>query len=378
MSNPAEEFNLKMSGPDHELTAVWSRPFGGTNERSTTIEVDPLRLRTIDVLVGLLRRNRLLEDNELKLLGEHLFVTLFQTSKGTDNGPGALLRQAIKGKREPDESGERMLRVSLEFDSDNEKFASWPWEYLFVPPVPGDPDSNFFLSWSTKLVLTRRMSLNTTSRDMHYQPPLKVLLAVLSPHGHGLVPVVYEPVMKMFIDLRDSEPTPRFRLWVFSPGHAQDGTPYPPDTDDPERTSYPAFADVVSRFNPHLIHIIGHGRYIQRGDQGAYGQLAFPKDHTEPQWVNDWEIATELMENDDLRLVFFQACETAATSSHPYQAISGMAHSLAQKNIPAVIGMHFQVKSAMANKFARDFYQPLMQQKPIEVAMHAGRRALRL
>jgi hypothetical protein len=218
------------------------------------------------------------------------------------------------------------------------------------------------------------MTLNTADREIHVQPPLKVLFAALSPGG--LVPVEYESVMQMFIDLRNSEPSPRIQLWVFSQDHAQDGTPYQ-DSGDLYRTTYPSFIDAVSRFNPHVIHIIGHGRYVHGGDRGSHGQLAFPLS-SEPQWVNDWELAAELMESPDLRLVFFQACETATMSSHPYQAISGMAHSLARRNIPAVIGMHFEVKSVMANKFARAFYEPLMQHKSIEVALHAGRRALRL
>lgn len=374
MSNPLEEFRLKITGPNHEVTAQWRRA-GSTNEASSLIEVDPLRLRTIDVLVGLLRRNRLQEDHELKLLGEYLFRTLFEAANGGDNRPGSLLREAMQGKRDPDDIGGGMLRVSLEIDGDNERFASWPWEYVFVPSRANDPDSDFFLSRSTKMVLTRRMTLKTPEREIHVYPPLKVLFAALSPEG--LAQVDYESVMRMFVDLRDSERSPGIQLWVFSQGHGQDGTAYQ-DAGDLDQTTYPSFIDAVSRFNPHVIHIIGHGRYIQKGDQGSYGQLAFPQD-SGPRWVNDWELADELKESPDLRLVFFQACESAATaSSHPYQAISGMAHSLARRNIPAVIGMHFDVKSVMANKFARAFYEPLMHDKSIEVALHAGRRQLRL
>jgi hypothetical protein len=55
-----------------------------------------------------------------------------------------------------------------------------------------------------------------------------------------------------------------------------------------------------------------------------------------------------------------------------------MAQSLAQKNIPAVVAMHFRIKSLLANTFARAFYENLMARSPIEVAMHVARRQLYL
>ncbi|MET8849873.1 CHAT domain-containing protein [Amycolatopsis sp. NPDC004625] len=372
MTLPADEFSLRITGPRHLVSAQWRRQ-GSSEREADPVNIDPLRERTVEVLVGLLRRNRLQEDHELKLLGEHLYVTLFKTPDGEDNGPGALLRQAMQGKGSPDESSEPMLRVSLEFDADNGKYASWPWEYLFVPPRHNDPESNLFLSRSTKMVLTRRMTVDTPAGEIHVQPPLKVLFAALSPEG--LAEVDYESVMRMFLRFRDSKPS-QAHLRIFSPRHAQDGTPYQ-DPVDPDELTYPSFADAVSEFNPHVIHIIGHGRYVHGDNHEARGQLAFPLD-AKPQWVDDSQLAEELRGTPDLRLVFFQACETATTSSHPHQAISGMAQSLAQRGIPAVIGMHFEVKSVVANKFARAFYDPLVQHKSIEVALHAGRRTLRL
>jgi hypothetical protein len=38
--------------------------------------------------------------------------------------------------------------------------------------------------------------------------------------------------------------------------------------------------------------------------------------------------------------------------------------------------MHFQVKSMLANEFARSFYQTMVNRSAIEVAMHAARRQL--
>lgn len=369
-----EEFRIKIE-TDQKVRVEWR----GQGDRGS-LELDNLRLRTLDVLIGLLRSNRLLQVDELKILGEHLFVTLFGRTPASgaeadddDGGPGSLLRKAIKGERAPGDAGRRLLKVTLEIRAGNERFASWPWEYLYVPENPLDPNTGFFLGERTNFVLTRHMPLLDSERTIRVRPPLRILFVVLSPSD--LPNIEYEAVLETLLRLRGEESQTRIDLRVLTEQHAPDGTKYP-DVGDESRTTYRSFLGSVDQFDPHVIHIISHGRYIREGEGSSSGQLAFTKEDSQAGWISDRDLANQLMDSPSLRLVFLQACETAEMSSNPYQVISGMAQWLAQKNIPAVIAMHFQVESSLANEFARAFYEALVERAAIEVAMHAARRQL--
>jgi hypothetical protein len=375
-----EEFIVRV-GPDRRVDAEWQHA-GSSQSVSGDLDIDDLRLRTIDALVDLLRSNRLLKVNELKLLGEHLFVTLFGSSTLRDDararsGPGALLRRAIKGDPTDDEGGGRLLRVVLEMGVGAERLASWPWEYLYIPLDSHDPDSGFFLGESKKFMLTRKLPLAVAARSIQVRPPLRVLFVVLSPDN--LDPIEYEAVLETLVELRDADGERGIDLRVLSQGHRPDGTAYPPDEDLAVQATWPSFLNSVEQFDPHIVHIISHGRYSEALDGGPCGQVAFPRDDATADWIADRDLANQLNESGSaLRLVFLQSCESAASSSNAYHVISGMAQSLAQKNIPAVVAMHFRIKSLLANTFARAFYERLMARSPIEIAMHVARRQLYL
>ncbi|MEV4623911.1 CHAT domain-containing protein [Asanoa sp. NPDC049573] len=376
-----EEFIIQV-GRDQRVVAEWQHA-GSSQQVSGELDIDDLRLRTIDVLVDLLRSNQLVKIHELKLLGEHLFVTLFGSSTLRDDvhgrsGPGALLRRAIKGDHADAEGGGgRLLRVVLEMGAGAERLASWPWEYLYVPLDSQDPDSGFFLGESKKFMLTRKLPLAVASRTIQVGPPLRVLFVVLSPNNLDMIE--YEAVLETMLELRDADDETRIDLRVLSQGHGPDGTPYPPDEDLAVQATWPSFLNSVEQFDPHVVHIISHGRYSEGREGGPRGQVAFPRDDATADWIADRDLANQLNESgSSLRLVFLQSCESAASSSNAYHVISGMAQSLAQKNIPAVVAMNFKIKSLLANTFARAFYQNLVARSPIEVAMHAARRQLYL
>lgn len=364
-----EEFRIKIEA-GQKVRVEWC----GQGDRGS-LELDSLRLRTLNVLIGLLRSNRLVKVEELKILGEHLFVTLFgrPEAEGASDGPDALLRKAMKGHRSPEVGSRRLLKVVLEIPAGNDQFASWPWEYLYVPENPLDPNTGFFLGERTNFVLTRNLPLLDTEREIRrIRPPLRVLFVVLSPSD--LPGIEYEAVLETLIRLRNQEDESKIDLRVLTEEHAADGSKYL-NAGDESRTTYVSFLDSVDQFDPHVIHIISHGRYV-REESSQSGQIAFAKPDSTAGWISNQVLANQLMDIPSLRLVFLQACESAETSSNPYQVISGMAQWLAQKNIPAVIAMHFQVQSSLANEFARAFYAELVKRAAIEVAMHAARRQL--
>jgi hypothetical protein len=356
-------------------------------ERSEEIEIDSLRMRTLQLLVNLLRSNRLPPSDGLKLLGEHLFVTLFGPTP-SQYGPRSLFMQAVKELRVEGETRRRLMRVSLEIDPGVGDLGSWPWEYLYIPQEPHDPDTGFFLGRRTNFMLTRQLPLSVPEYLENISPPLRILFVVLSPTAVPLTAsdtpaplplerIEYKAVLETLMALRDKQSLSRIELQVLTEREADDGTALPTDKlGNATRASFDAFVATVEDFDPHVVHIIGHGRYRHAESGTPSGELAFPNIDLAANWVSDEELSDALLGSSSLRLVFLQACESAETQANPYQVISGLAQWLAQRNIPAVVAMHFKVKSELANEFARAFYDTLAERTGIEVAMHAARRKL--
>jgi CHAT domain-containing protein len=360
-------------------------------DRSTdmSIEVDSLRTRTLLVLVELLRTNRLTRDKELALLGEHLFVTLFGPAPDDEQGPRSLFMEAVRTVAAEGKTSRRLMRVSLEIDADAANLGSWPWEYLYIPEEPHDPDTGFFVGERTNFVLTRQLPLSVSEQLENIRPPLKILFVVLSPASEPpatlsastsdrLQRIEYEAVLNTLLDLRKEEEAPsRIVLRVLTEEHRDNGERLPDEEiGSITRATYRRFQGAVEDFEPHVVHIIGHGRYRNEGGTPS-GQIAFLNPDSTFGWVSDKFLANGLQDSPSLRLVFLQACESAETQSSPYQVISGLAQRLAQRGVPAIIAMHFQVQNQVANEFAQSFYRKLAERTGIEVAMHAARRELR-
>ena len=271
-------------------------------------------------------------------------------------------------------------KVELEFESEQHVLASWPWEYLYCPPLPG-MGGGYFLAESAKLVLTRCLPLYLPPRNLlvpEKDLPIRVLFVAASPGK--LSPVEYESVLEELKELEEQYKDKITVLPLVDPYVKLDGIlveKYNPNA------TFSKFFDMVLNFDPHIIHFVGHGRCL--GEEG--GQLAFMDLNVngDAHWVTDNELASKLM-GTSLRLVFLQACESALPSSpyssyealadlhhNPYEAISGVAMHLAKQNIPAVVAMQYRIQSQVANEFARAFYTALADRKSVDAAMQEGR-----
>ena len=85
-------------------------------------------------------------------------------------------------------------------------------------------------------------------------------------------------------------------------------------------------------------------------------------------------IGSMLQDEDSLRLVVLNSCEGARTSH--VDPFSGLATSLVEFDIPAVVGMQFEISDEAAVAFAGALYRALAQGLPIDAAMGPARRAI--
>ena len=75
-----------------------------------------------------------------------------------------------------------------------------------------------------------------------------------------------------------------------------------------------------------------------------------------------------------LRLAVLNACEGArAARTDPFAGVAG---SLVQRDIPAVVAMQFEISDEAAIVFARGFYEPLAAGSPVDASLAAARLAM--
>jgi len=313
-----------------------------------------LQFRTIEVLVDMLRQGRLNDRDEYQILGENLYTILFA------NKIGAELKAAFQ------QTGLEFVRVELEFEEGREDLASLPWEYVYLP---ADEDGGgYFLAQKKKVVLTRRLRMEKSRSLRIDKPPLKVLFVASSPKERVRnsrtgqeeeieYRVEYEKVLEL--------------MKGFDPETIKVTELLPYETDEKSgqpttRATWQNFVATLENEEFHAIHFLGHGRWDDRK-----GTILFMKRDGTPQPISEDELASTLDDYKSIRLVFLQACESAF--SDPYQAFSGVAQQLAQKKIPAVVGMQYKIHQEVANAFACEFYTALAGKSKVDVALQKAR-----
>jgi hypothetical protein len=142
-----------------------------------------------------------------------------------------------------------------------------------------------------------------------------------------------------------------------------------------ERLEKPGLETLQSRLRSggpyHVLHFIGHGTFTEQGQDGL---LVFEDPSGASQRVNGRHLGTILHNHPSLRLAVLNACEGARTSlKDPF---SGLAQSLVQQGLPAVIAMQNPITDAAALTFASEFYAALADGFSLDAALAEARVAI--
>ena len=221
-----------------------------------------------------------------------------------------------------------------------------PWEFLY------DRRLNRFLAQSRRTPLVRYLDLPDPPRPLSVDGPLRLLVMISSPSDYPPLNVEQE-----------------WNLITAALGQQQaDGRVIV------ERLTakMSTLRDHLRRERYHVFHFIGHGRY--RSDWGE-GVLAMEDRNGRSHDVTGEELGGLLNEYDPTRLAVLNACEGARSgASDPF---AGMAQSLIQQGLPAVVAMQFEISDDAAIIFARELYAALSDGYPLEAALAEARRAIR-
>ena len=269
--------------------------------------------------------------------GTRLFQAVFDGEVGT--------RYADR-RHEAEEQG-LGLRVWLNVKGAGE-LADLPWEYLYDPSDEVDR----FLSLSIYTPVVRHSGLRARRQPQEVETPLRILVATSSPEGYPPVSSGSE-LTKLREALAGLERDRRVKLEVV------------------EDATLQRLHEQLLRGSYHVLHFIGHGDFDEGRGEGV---LALEDEQGNPSLVSADSLAVILQNCPSLRLAVLNACEGARTGrADPF---AGIAQSLIQKGLPAVIGMQFEITNQAAECLSQTFYQAIAVGLPVDAALAHARTIL--
>jgi hypothetical protein len=271
---------------------------------------------------------------DAKRFGGALFQSLFEQENVRD-----LYVRAVAGAR----ASGRGLRLTIAL-SDVPELMAIPWEYLY--------DKTDFLAVSTRTPIVRYLELPYADRALEVTPPLRILGVVSSPFDYQRLDVTRE----------------RQRLEAALGGLITSGLV---TVEWLERATLSALLQALQRQEFHVLHYIGHGSFDRNLNDGL---LVLEDDSGYAKPVNGDRLGMLIRDFKSLRLAVLNACEGALTAGT--DLFAGVAASLVQREIPAVIAMQFEISDEAAIEFAQGFYSAIAAGRPVDAAIGAARLAI--
>jgi len=280
------------------------------------------------------RKNYTEEMEAARELGGTLFESVF-SDKILE-----CFRKSRNGCRE--ETG---LRLKLNFSSVPE-LAELPWEYLF------DACSNTFLAQSHRMPVVRYVDMEQI-QPLSVKLPLKILAVISSPEGYRQLNTEHEK------DLLNQAVSPLVKNGIITIKWLEHATI--------ENIQWELIEEKY-----HVFHFIGHGGFdSKKRDEGG---LILEDGKSNGIWTGAERIGTLLHDQRSLRLAVLNVCEGARISKN--DLYSGVATTLIQKGIPAVVAMQFEISDDAAITFAKAFYKGLIYGLPVDAATAEARKAV--
>src|SRR5688572_10311237 len=333
-----EEFRLRIERtPARRTYRVEVSGLGGEAEDRFKVPFTDTELENFVLKVGRTRRGvRRLESPEMELakaFGGRLFAALI-TGRVGERYRAAIAEARATGKG---------LRITLSMTGVPE-LGVIPWEYLY--------DATDFLAISTWTPVVRYLDVAKPRRPLEVSLPLRILGVVSAPTDVAQLDAPAER-RKLEDALRPPINAGAVTIdWLEKPTLFALNKKLRPDT-------------------YHILHFIGHGGFD--GGTGE-GGLLFEDDVGRGKPVSGDQLATIVRDKVNLRLVLLNSCEGARNSvKDPF---SGVAASLVEREVPAVIGMQFEITDRAAVLFASEFYAVLAEGKPVDAAVSEARLAI--
>jgi hypothetical protein len=331
------DFDLAIEAEGDDFVArVINAPAGQASNRFTlpfsSLELENFVLRVGRTRTGL-RKMGSPEGIAAEAFGQKLYDAVFAGEVGV-GFRRSIDAAALKGQG---------LRVRLRV-ADHPNLSSVPWEFVWSAGL------GRFVALSATTPLVRFIELPIPIRPLQVTPPLRILLMVSSPSDVDQLDVAKE-VALLKEATRDLEISGRVELVV------------------EEKATLDTLRQRLRREEFHVFHFIGHG-----GFDGRDGVLVMEDARGRAHPVKGQHLGTLLHDEGSLRLAVLNSCEGGRSSAQ--DPFGGVAHSLVQQGLPAVIAMQFEITDEAAIKFASEFYLAIADGYPVDAAVGEGRKAI--
>ena len=304
-----------------------------------TLPFNDLELENFLLKIGRTRRGvRHIESPEMeavKIFGGKLFESVFDDE----------LMIALRRSLEETRKSRQGLRIRLRLN-DAPELVNLPWEFLYNPTL------NRFLSLSVNTPIVRYLELPERINALTITPPLRMLVVISSPTDYPTLEVERE-----WINLKTAlEGLEQAGMLVL---------------DRLETASPMALQYKLRRNSYNIFHFIGHGGFDKRAQDGV---LLFEDDNGRGRPLSGQYLGTLLHDEKNLRLALLNACEGGRSGIN--DPFAGVAQSLVQQGLPAVIAMQFEVTDKAAITFAREFYAAIADGYPADASLAEACKAI--
>ena len=258
----------------------------------------------------------------------------------------ASVREVYAVARRDASAAKRGLRVTLSLRAVPE-LASIPWEFLYDRPR--------FLAQHVDSPVVRFVDLEDPPPPLRVEGPLRVL---------GMVSRLKDDVLAELDAEKEQRALERRLRPLIDRGQVT--------LDWLARATLPALQQEVDHGEDfHVFHYIGHGEY---DEESGHSSLILEHDDGRPRRVEGQRLGTLLCDRGSLRLAVLNTCEAAQTA--PQDPLAGVATSLMEYSVPAVVAMQFAITDGGALTFADEFYGALAGGYDVDAAVTQARRAL--
>ncbi len=135
--------------------------------------------------------------------------------------------------------------------------------------------------------------------------------------------------------------------------------------------SFDELRDLINEFDPHIVHLTGHGAVKKDG----LGYFYFEDERGAADPRSSIEMREELFGGSNVQLAFISGCQTG--KAPPVAAIGGICQGLVSEEIPLAIGWAASIADDIATDFAAAFYRTLATGQTVDRALIQARPAIK-
>lgn len=326
-----------------------------------TIRIELQIARTFHKILNLLSIEKdLFQKEDFELLGEMLRKILFgKVGK-------IVLEDMIFGLLES-AKGKTKCRIYLEFEK-NCNLAILPWEYTIIKD---DKDKSIYLAANKEknFDFIRRIDGKGNPGLVNTNKLNCILIISSIKNKEDNIPSVGDSEVKAVTDLFNELKKNHSDQFDFQVIENPSFENLRKELENAARK----FEPIDDNVPPYCIHYLGHSAFDDNG-----GRIVFCKEDNNSHWIKDIDFAqvfdSRNLEIDIPVLYVLQSCDSAKLSN--YGAGKGVALSLVNQKIPAVLGMQNEVDVETSTEFMKRFYEALLKGSDVGEAVTIGRTFL--